>query len=205
MKKIQSLLLILGFMAVSQLALAKNTAATELSHLLSQIKTYQADFKQTTFGNRENIALVTRGKMYLMHPGKFRWETSKPFKQVIIANGSTLWVYDIDLQQATKRQISTAKPTDPAALLTGNFNNLVRQYKITKLLHGWYQLQPRKKGGAFQLVRLQFHRGKLVAMMLDNRLGQTSQFLMTNVKVNRRLDPKLFIFTAPRGVTVLQQ
>jgi hypothetical protein len=36
-------------------------------------------------------------------PGKFRFNYTKPFEQLIVADGKTLWLYDADLNQVTQR------------------------------------------------------------------------------------------------------
>ena len=41
--------------------------------------------------------------MELQRPGKLRWAYSKPFEQLIVGDGSTLWIYDKELAQITKR------------------------------------------------------------------------------------------------------
>ena len=41
--------------------------------------------------------------MSLAAPRLFRWEYVKPYPQLIVADGKTVWVYEPDLQQATVR------------------------------------------------------------------------------------------------------
>ena len=45
----------------------------------------------------------------MLRPGRFRWETSDPYQQTVIANGDTLWIYDVDLKQASSTIFSQTR------------------------------------------------------------------------------------------------
>ncbi|WP_280954990.1 outer-membrane lipoprotein carrier protein LolA [Paludibacterium denitrificans] len=49
--------------------------------------------------------------------GKFRWEYNKPYEQLIVGDGKTLWIYDKELAQVTKKSLNAALGSSPAALL----------------------------------------------------------------------------------------
>ncbi len=60
------------------------------------------------------------GRLYLQHPGKFRWDYVKPSEQVIVADGKQIWFYDKDLAQANVRDMDTSLASTPASLLSGS-------------------------------------------------------------------------------------
>lgn len=184
---------------VSATAIA-DTAVAELSQLLGNYKTYQASFTQAP--------PKSSGRVMMMRPGKFRWETYNPTRQIVIANGDTLWVYDVDLQQATQQRVSSQGGTNPAALLTGNISVLTKRFSVTKIKRNgaiWFQLTPKSTSNTFTLVQMQFSSGKLVNMLVKNNLGQTTRFHFYNIRLNAPLSSQLFIFKPPRGVDVLKQ
>jgi outer membrane lipoprotein carrier protein len=37
-------------------------------------------------------------------PDRFRWDYRKPYQQVIVADGTAIWIYDSDLEQVTGAQ-----------------------------------------------------------------------------------------------------
>ena len=47
----------------------------------------------------------------------FCFDYRKPFEQTIVADGQTLWFYDVDLNQVTQRPQAQALGNTPAALL----------------------------------------------------------------------------------------
>ena len=121
------LFLLLGNHAVA----AQLTATQQLQTILNSYRSYQANFDQrTTSSQRQHITKRSQGRLYILKPGRFRWETDRPTQQIIIANGNVLWIYDKDLMQATRQTLKQQKQTDPASLLTGNVNQLGKLYRI---------------------------------------------------------------------------
>src|ERR1700738_1559929 len=88
---------------VFQSACAEGDASSSLSQSLGNYTTYEANFQQTSYGKKNHAAQKSHGKVYMMRPGKFRWETTQPYQQTVIANGNTLWIYDVDLRQASQQ------------------------------------------------------------------------------------------------------
>lgn len=56
-------------------------------------------------------ARTQSGTFEFQRPGKFRFVYVKPFEQTIVADGKTLWLHDVDLNQVTSR------PQDQQVLL----------------------------------------------------------------------------------------
>ena len=119
-----------------------------------------------------------------------------------------MWIYDAELQQATRQTVSDHAATNPAALLSGDVSTLIKQYTIRKINRRgavWFQLTPKSKGSSFTLVQMQFIKGRLGNMWLKNNLGQASRFHFYNVRVNVPLNENLFIFKLPPGADLLKQ
>jgi len=185
---------------------AADQASVELAQLLSQYQSYQALFVQTTFQMDGSRPQISSGEMMMERPGKFRWEIHKPMKQVIIANGDDLWVYDETLQQATLQKVS-AGVGSPAYLLSNDAVQLMKQYQVTRVKREgklWYQLKPISKESDFVLIQMYFSGNKLSAMWIKNNLGVISQFTFHEIKLNKPLRANFFKFTPPPGVDVLK-
>ena len=93
------------------------TAAKRLNKLLSNTKSMTANFSQTTKGANSG---TFSGTMSVQRPNNFRWETKSPSEQLIVANGSSMWIYDKDLEQATKQNVDSQVGNTPALLLSGD-------------------------------------------------------------------------------------
>lgn len=188
------------------LAVQQQTAALELTQLLNGFSTFQAQFTQTTTNVQHQVLQQSNGTMMLMRPGRFRWETQNPTHQVVITDGKTLWIYDVDLKQATKQSIQNS-PINPAKLLSGDVSTLMKQFDVHMIPHQnalVFQLIPKKPVREFRSVAIAFKNHELHSMQIQNTMEQTNTFTFSNVKVNKSLSPNLFKFTAPQGVDVMQ-
>src|SRR3990167_4745124 len=147
-KHIKSTILFFFIIFISDTIFAATqlSAIAKLSGLLNQFTTFQAQFKQKTTDVENNVLQESEGRMMLVRPGRFRFETHNPTHQIVITDGKTLWVYDVDLKQATKQTIQHSA-INPAKLLSGDTNTLLKQFTVHMILHRdvlVFQLIPKK-------------------------------------------------------------
>lgn len=191
---------LITFSAVAQ------TTSERLNDLLSNFKSMSADFQQTAV-IKKAVAKKSNGTMALQRPGKFRWEVTAPNHQVIIADGQNLWIYDVDLEQATKQSLSKDKHS-PAILLSGSTAALEDRFTIVDSKEegdsSVFKLKPKQDHDMIQLIELQFENKKLSQMSVIDNLGQKNVFYFSNVKVNPALSANLFQFHAPHGVDIIK-
>lgn len=203
MKKISLLFktLLLSLLFSFGQAQADESAVQALSQSLGTYTTYQANFQQSSY-SKKNGAQKSQGKVYMMRPGKFRWETTHPYEQTVIANGNTLWIYDVDLKQASQQSLAQ-RGFNPGELLTRPVEDLTQQFTITQE-NGWFKLVPKKAGDGFKEAYLQFQNNKLTGLKIINQLNQTNTFSFSQIQINPKLSPGLFQFKAPPGVQMLK-
>ncbi|MCH9770329.1 MAG: outer membrane lipoprotein chaperone LolA [Gammaproteobacteria bacterium] len=178
------------------------SAEANLSQLLQGYNSYYAKFTQLTYNNSGQLFNRSNGQVWLLRPGKFRWETLSPSHQILITNGKTLWIYDVDLSQATQRPLTRSGQFSPAQLLTGDAKALAQHFSVN-YKNGWYILTPKDKGFNVKRIQLQFQKNKLAALQFSSNLGQTSKFEFTGIQLNPNLKPNFFNFKAPAGVDIL--
>ena len=107
----RGLLLFLAFLVPG----AAGAASTEaLKGLLEQTTTARARFAQIVLDKNLKVLQQATGSMQFSRPGKFRWEYDKPYEQVIVSDGSRVWLYDKDLNQVTVRKLDRALGSSPA-------------------------------------------------------------------------------------------
>ena len=139
-------------------------------------------------------------------PGKFRWTYVKPYAQLIVGDGSKVWIYDEDLKQVTVKKLDQALGSTPAALLAGN-NEAMRAFNLSdqgaKGGLEWLEALPRDKEGNFERIRMGFGSSGLEVMELLDSFGQTTVLKFTSLQRNPRLDPGLFRFSPPKGADVI--
>lgn len=175
----------------------------------------EAQFTQTvTAPPRDGQAARSRtssGSFAFERPGRFRFDYRKPFAQTIVADGTTLWLYDADLNQVTERAQARSLGSTPAALLTSapDLAALRRDFTFDDApdeggLH-WVLATPRASDGQLQSVRIGFEGQQLAALDILDHFGQRSLLRFSDFKLNPTLPAQTFRFRPPQGADVLRE
>ena len=179
-----------------------------LKALLERTTTARAHFAQMILDRNLKMLQQATGTMQFSRPGRFRWEYDKPYEQVIVGDGSRLWIYDKDLNQVTVRKLDRALGASPAALLAGS-NEIERNYTLTGLGNqeglDWLEAVPKARDTAFEKIRLGFGKSGLEAMELRDQFGQVTVIKFSTIERNPKLAPEAFRFTPPKGADVISE
>jgi outer membrane lipoprotein carrier protein len=189
-----------------------------LSQFLQHTRSARADFTQVVTpppkAGQAARSKTSSGQFAFVRPARFRFDYQKPFVQVIVADGQTLWLYDADLEQVTARKQGQALSNTPAALIAtaADVSSLQRDFELQEepAAEGlqWVQATPRQKDGSLQSVRigLRVEGAQSVLARLDilDQLGQRSQLHFERFETNPALAPATFQFKPPRGVDVVR-
>ena len=189
-------------------ALAGAAGLDMLRIFLQQTTTGKAHFAQIIVDKNMKQLQQATGTMHFARPGKFRWQYDKPYEQLIVGDGSRLWVYDKDLNQVSVRKLDQALGDSPAALLAGS-NEIEKIYDLTNLGNqeglDWVEAVPKSKENAFERIRLGFSSSGLQAMELRDQFGQATVIKFAEVERNPKLSPELFKFVPPKGADVIRE
>lgn len=184
---------------------ADAAAAKRVREAIGGIASLRAEFRQSVTDAKGRVTERAEGKMALSRPGKFRWDYRVP-AQVVISDGRTVWIHDIDLEQVTIRPASEALAGTPAMLLLGQ-GDLDSAFAIKDggASDGlaWSRLEPRDADGDFRELRVGLAGRELRRLLLFDRLGQTTAIEFSKVERNPRIDATIFRFTPPAGVDVV--
>ena len=176
------------------------------AEFIDKTLTARGGFEQKIFNRNRRLLQESSGVLAFSRPGRFRWSYAKPYAQLIVGDGSRVWIYDEDLKQVTVKNLGRALGSTPAALLAGN-NEAMRAFRLTdqggKDGIDWLAAVPRDREGNFQTIRMGFSAFGLEAMELVDSLGQTTELRFISLQRNPRLDPGLFRFSPPKGVDVI--
>ncbi len=167
----------------------------------------EADFKQVLRDSRGQIAEQSSGTLQVSRPDRFRWDYAAPHEQVIVSDGTRLWLYDPDLEQVTVRALDQSLAGTPAMLLSGG-GNLRDAFTVERVEQGgegtfWVQLVPKRGDTDFRRVRLGFRGNILQFMELEDKLNQTTVLEFVGLKRNPRLDASQFAFKPPADADVI--
>jgi outer membrane lipoprotein carrier protein len=173
---------------------------------LDGLQGLQADFQQVLTDRSGRAIDEASGVLAIRRPNRFRWDYREPYEQVIVADGSRIWLYDSDLEQVTVRKLDDTLSATPAMLLSGE-GKLEENFAVTNVENDggvqWVHMEPKRGDTDFKSVRLGFEGAMLKHMQLADKLGQTTRLTFTNVEQNPVLDPSRFTFTVPPGADVI--
>ena len=179
-----------------------------LKGYLRETSSASAQFSQVVFDRNKRKLQETSGTMQFSRPGRIRWSYEKPYEQLIVGDGSKLWIYDKDLNQVTVKSITQAIGGSPAALLAGS-NDIEKDFRLssTGTQDGleWLEAVPRNSESAFQKVRIGFGKAGLEAMELADSFGQQTIVRFSRIERNPRLNAELFRFTPPHGADIISE
>ena len=203
----QVAIVIIGIMvSVFTQKLVASTGMDHLDRFFQELKTLRADFSQVVLDENLTPLEESSGRLWISRPNRFRWNYHGPFPHQIIADGSKVWVYDVELEQVTVRSQEIALDGTPAVLLAGQ-ENLELDYDIQDLgLQGsvfWVVLQPKTNDGSFSEVQLGFQENTLRQIQLLDNLGHLTRIVLTHVEENPTISADRFSFTVPEGVDLI--
>jgi outer membrane lipoprotein carrier protein len=154
---------------------------------------------------------VSSGTFEFQRPSRFRFVYKKPFEQTIVADGQTLWLYDVDLAQVTARKQGQVLGSTPAALIASaaDLRALDADFVLSDAqpMDGleWVLAMPRNKDNSLSNVRVGLKGNTLVTLDIVDSFGQRSVLQFSAFEANPALDPSIFQFKPPAGVDVLRQ
>lgn len=154
---------------------------------------------------------TSSGSFEFQRPGRFKFHYRKPFEQLIVADGQTLWLYDADLNQVTQRTQSKALGSTPAALLASapDLAALRADFALESAPEQdglqWVLATPKAKDGQLKSVRVGFAGEQLAALDILDSFGQRSLIRFTGMQLNPALPAGTFQFKPPAGADVLSQ
>ena len=181
------------------------TAEQRLNTALKSLDNLTADFKQTVLSEDKQVLQQSSGTVAISRPGKFSWIYTKPYEQQIIADGSELWIYDVDLDQVTVKPMTSGLASAPIMILMKqteiNSNFTVSEVGQRKFLY-WVELEPNSNELEYSRVYIGIENNAVKAMELRDGFGQSTQIVFENLRLNVVHNPKVFQFTPPEGVDV---
>ena len=220
---IQFTVLISAVFSISAFAADSESGAEQLRQFVRNSKTAEGDFVQQQLrapkaneSQEKGLKVVrqTQGHFVFQRPGRFIWDTQKPYEQKLIADGKQLILWDKDLNQATFRPSGQALSASPAAILFGEAS-LDQSFDLVegeeRLGMKWVALSPKKNPNAtngndipYTKISVGMVNGLPKALELIDGLGSVVLVTLDRIQLNVNLPPNRFTFTPPAGAEVLR-
>ena len=190
-----------------------------LESFMQNTRSAQAEFTQEVTAPPKNgqapRTKTSSGSFAFERPGQFRFDYKKPFAQTIVADGKTLWLHDVDLNQVTSRPQDQVLGSTPAAIVAAapDLKALEKDFTLSEEPDAdgqqWVKAVPKSRDGQLQSIRVGFKPGaqgaELGTLEILDSFGQRSVLTFTGFEVNAAVPASHFSFVPPKGADVLKQ
>jgi outer membrane lipoprotein carrier protein len=165
------------------------------------LETLQADFEQQVVDEDGRLQQSSQGHMWIMRPGRFRWDYVQPYKQQIVADGTRFWSYDEDLEQVTVQEAGDVLTATPAMLLSGE--QPLEEVFTLENDGDSVRLLPKTDDSNITALNLYLEDGVLRQIRAQDSFGNTTTFRFSKLERNPPLAEGLFVFVPPAGADVI--
>ncbi len=187
---------------------ADEGAEARIDGWLAAHESLRARFTQTVFDEAGVRLDESHGTVAFRRPWRFRWDYEAPEPQLIVADGESLWWYDVELEQVTVRPVAAALEGTPASLLAGPGARAGRHFRVAALepVGGvdWIELVPHGAEPAFRALRVGLQGEALRALEMEDGFGQTTRIEFFDVEAGPPLADELFRFAPPPEADVVR-
>jgi outer membrane lipoprotein carrier protein len=152
------------------------------------------------------------GEVWLKKPGKMRWDYAKPEKKLMVSDGTTLWVYEPEDEQAYKQDLkNNALPAQVSFLLGEGKLDKEFDASLTKL-DGLgadeiaLKMVPKVGTAAYRYLVfvVDDKTGMVKRTVIYDQQGGTNTLSFADLAQNKGVDDGKFKFSPPAGTHILK-
>lgn len=167
---------------------------------------FVADFDQENEIVSTKTSKKSKGQIFFMLPGRFRWQTTSPSPNVLVTDGKTFWFYTPPFDETERGQVIIRKASKVGSqlaneLLGGQFS----KSKILKIDAGSranrFKILP-NPGAAGDVLRAEVQvdpkEALITEVVLEHKGGNRSTIKLSNIKLGAKLEEKMFKFEIPK-------
>ena len=183
-----------------------------LQQRFAAVTTVTANFRQTY--RAPGIEQTESGILYMKKPALMHWEYRDPEQKIFIADGRETYLYSPENRQVVVRRFSTHELLNtPLQFLLGH-GDIMESFlvswegEIQSRIEATYliRLEPRNPDAEYSDLVLECDEKTfdLRRLVIRERNGNTSEFLLTDLKTNVKINNQKFQFRIPKGVEVIR-
>jgi outer membrane lipoprotein carrier protein len=189
-----------------------STVVERLQKVYEGTTSLKAKFSQTLSGPMGKRQ--ASGAVLLKKPGKMRWDYEKPEKKLFVADGTMLWMYEPEDEQAFRQPLSSSQLPAQVSFLFGR-GSLLKEFEVSyfdgqKLGEpGDFVLKLVPKQATAQYKHLVFVVDPQSLMvkqtLLYDQQGGTNHLTFAAIETNLKagVDDSRFSFTPPEGTKII--
>lgn len=200
-------LLAVAFFFLASFVYAAPTSVEQLKSFGVHVKAAEGAFTQRTFGAQGQTAPDQKGNFVFERPGRFLWQVTQPYRQLILTDGQDLYQYDPDLSQVTVRAVGKSLGYSPAAVLFGN-GQVDDLFTLSPLPDqdglAWLRAVPKQPDSGLRQIDMGLRDGLPVKLLLKDGFGQITQVDITALTPKTSLPADTFKFKLPPNTDLVR-
>jgi outer membrane lipoprotein carrier protein len=191
-------------------------AASPADEIVNRVQARFDETRDFTARVHQELELVSAGRtitaegtVAFKKPGKMRWVLENHEKQVIVADGSTLWFYQPEEAQVLRAPFESAfRSSTPISFLTG-VGDIADDFEVSLDGEGDDRVElalvPRKGEGELGRLRLVVERPSydIVGAEIRDPMGNVTRLRFSDLRRNTGIEDSVFQFETPPGVDVV--
>lgn len=176
-----------------------------LQQKLAKISTLNADFKQKVFNPEGQLIQQSSGTLTIQRPGMFHWLVLDPDEELIVSDGSTMWLYSPFIEQVTIMNVADATAGTPFALLSGSDGAKWSDFDVKKQGDNFIVRSKDQQASVNSFSFIFDKQGQISGFVVQEQQGQKSEFNLTLKPVTKAIDKSFFEFKVPAGTEIDDQ
>jgi outer membrane lipoprotein carrier protein len=172
---------------------------------------FRADFDQQSTITAMEVTDSASGQLFIKRPGKMRWEYALPETQIIVSDGTDLWIYRPGDNQVMVGKAPSFFADGKGAGFLADLRTIRREFLVAmeKTQDDGFdvlKLTPKKKSPDLTEIFLSISRVNhtIDRIVTRNAYGDETVIKIENYLFNQNLENNLFVFKVPDGADVLQ-
>jgi len=145
---------------------------------------------------------------YFAKPDLVRWQYTQGPPQIVVGDGHWIWVYQSDLVQVYKIDYTGAFGHGGLVALLAGRAGLASRYDASLAESGDTTVKMTLHGkGTDEVIEIEMDAKTfdLSSVVVTDAAGSTTQMSFDDVLRNGHIDPKLFTFSPPPGIDIVEQ
>ena len=148
------------------------------------------------------------GRVVFAKPGKMRWTYEAPEASVVVSNGTTLWIHDVEGQSVTRLAVTAGFLSGAAVQFLLGDGQILESFEVSarSCNPGRVELDlvPRSDATYERLgLVADPDTGEIIATSVLDLFGNLTNIEFSAIEVNQGAEPSTFEFSVPEGVELL--
>ncbi len=175
------------------------------------LESLDAAFVQSEDRPGVGVTSMEEGRLYFLPPDRMRWDYEGRRPHSVVINDDLVWIYTPSRKQVVKREMTIQEMRMGPATFMRGITGLTEQFDVQpggEDTEGGYFLDLLPKGEQTPYEKIGIlvsaRTGLLKRITIYHRLGNVTTIRFSDIKTGVKITDKLFEWSVPDGVEVIE-